>query len=85
MKNWRLVGIAVIAMYVYTVDTVLVNTLQLVSHAALTVYLRRRNRTCGGPRIVPFQLDIIRSSASASPYEQASAIVQSSICRSLFQ
>ena len=28
--------------------------------------------TCGGPRIVPFQFDMRRSSPSANPYEQAS-------------
>ena len=30
--------------------------------------------TCGGPRIVPFQLDMSRSSPSSKPYEHASAI-----------
>jgi len=33
---------------------------------------RQFGPTCGGPRIVPFQLDIIRSLPSAKPYEQAS-------------
>lgn len=37
-------------------------------------------RTCGGPSIVPFQLDINRSSPSERPYEQASKYPFSATC-----
>ena len=35
---------------------------------------RKYGRTWGGPRIVPFQLDMSKSSPSESPYEHASVI-----------
>lgn len=37
-----------------------------------SLFALRLVRTWGGPRMVPFQLDIIKSSPSVRPYEQAS-------------
>lgn len=75
-----LVWILVAAVHLQGVDSVLVDALEDSQSAFAHISERERSRrTCGGPRIVPFQFDMSRSSPSARPYEQASRIQFSSV------
>jgi hypothetical protein len=62
---WRSVGITVATMYLQAVDSVFVGALvEVVSYVSRSYRLQR---TCGGPRIVPFQFDMSKSSPSSRP------------------
>jgi len=79
----RDVRIVVPAVKLQTIDSIFVNALQelmekvyLLATRVLRAVDFGSSLTCGGPRMVPFQSDIIMSLPSDRPYEQASIIVK---------
>ncbi len=66
-------------MDIHAVNPVLMCTLSIprmiISIKPLSQDRKSMLHTCGGPKMVPFQFDIIMSSPSASPYEHASGKV----------
>lgn len=78
---WWLVGVVGSALDLDRVDAVFVHALSYVPVSVPSplfsgplVSHRPCKHTCGGPRIVPFQFVMSRSSPSSRPYEHASAI-----------
>lgn len=75
LDGWWLVGVFVATVHLEGVDSVLMDALVEGIGKYLGMYVGScgmAGPTCGGPRIVPFQLDINRSSPSVRPYEHAS-------------
>lgn len=60
-------------MNLQTVNAILMNALYV--HVSRAPLVTSTAHTCGGPRMVPFQSDINRSSPLSRPYEHASVIV----------
>jgi hypothetical protein len=73
---WWSVGVVVAANYPQAIDTVLVDALLVVFSSCIWRKAAKGGLTWGGPRMVPVQLVMRRSSPSSRPYEHASEACQ---------